>query len=964
MKVLSAAIAAACLASCLQLAGTAQTAESDFITQARQLILSGKRSGEGYFGPQGRYLIFQSEREANNPFFQMYLLDFEKGDIQRVSNGVGKNTCGWVHPNQKQIMYSSTHSDPASAALQKQELDFRTSGQQRRYSWDYDPQYEIYSADLNGKNPRNLTRTLGYDAEGSYSPDGKEIVFASNRQAYTRKLSAAEQERLKIDPAYFIDLYIMNADGSNVRQLTNQAGYDGGPFFSADGRKLVFRRFNEAGDKAEIWNMNRDGSQPQQLTNLGVMSWAPYYHPSGDYLIFATNLHGFGNFELYLVDAAGKKQPVRVTDTEGFDGLPTFSPDGKQLSWTSGRTADGASQIFLAKWNHAAALAALKLAPPASALKPSDSSVSAPAAASPAAAPRFQTTPAITAADLRKHIGYFASPALAGRMTGSAGEALATSYATQVFQQLGLEPAGDNGGYLQAFEFTSGISLGANPRLKMGAQTYRQGQDWTPLVFSESGHFDAQELVFAGYGLRAPATGTYEEYDAYFHLDVKDKWVAVLRYWPENLPDDQRSELKRYAALRYKAMQARNLGAKGLIVINDQDQPIVFSSQSTPGALSLPVVSVSRQVAEQWFQAAGKDFNQIQKQLDQGQGVQGFSLSKAPISLDLELKRERKTGHNVLAKLTVPGSTRTVVIGAHLDHLGQGASHSSLATGDAADQIHFGADDNASGSAGVLELAESITQRRSELKQNVLFALWSGEELGLLGSSHFVEQDKANFARRYSAYFNMDMIGRMQKALVLQGIGSSPLWKPLIEKQNLMLGLPLVLQETAYLPTDVTSFYTQKVPVLNAFTGAHADYHTPTDTADKIEYEQMVPILNLLERLSLAVASEDLSPAYLEQAAPESNEGRGLRIYLGTIPDYAGAEVKGLKLAGVSKGGPAELAGLQAGDVIVELNGKKIENIYDYTYAIDTLKAGKLASIVVLRGSERLSLAITPGSRK
>jgi Tol biopolymer transport system component len=222
---------------------------------------------------------------------------------------------------------------------------------------------EIYAyAETTGALTR-LTNARGYDAEASYSPDGRSIVFSSMRDAYNRTLTAAEQKQLELDPSFFAEIYIMNADGSGQRRLTNVTGYDGGPFFSPDGKRIIWRRFDESGLIANIWTMNPDGTDQRQITNFGSMSWAPYIHPSGGYVIFASNKLGFDNFELFMVDIDGKKEPVRVTYSDGFDGLPVPSPDGTQLAWTSTRGGGSQGQIFLAQWNHARALAAITAAP-------------------------------------------------------------------------------------------------------------------------------------------------------------------------------------------------------------------------------------------------------------------------------------------------------------------------------------------------------------------------------------------------------------------------------------------------------------------------------------------------------------------------------------------------------------------------------------------------------------------------
>lgn len=341
--------------------------ESDLLTRVRQLTFEGRRAGEGYFSPDGSKLVFQSEREPGNPFYQIYVLDLATGETRRVSSGQGKTTCAFFRPGSGDILFASTHHDPRTAELQQEELDFRASGQERRYSWDYDPAMELYVEDAETGELSRLTHARGYDAEGSYSPDGEWIVFTSIRDAYDRELDDVEQRQLEIDPSYFAEIYVARADGSEPRRLTSVPGYDGGPFFSPDGAKIVWRRFSEDGLLADVWKMNPDGAEQEQLTDFGAMSWAPYTHPSGDYILFASNKLGFDNFEIYMVDFAGAKQPVRVTFTPGFDGLPVPSPDGDTLVWTSTRHGaedrDG-GQLFIGRWNHERALELIDRASP------------------------------------------------------------------------------------------------------------------------------------------------------------------------------------------------------------------------------------------------------------------------------------------------------------------------------------------------------------------------------------------------------------------------------------------------------------------------------------------------------------------------------------------------------------------------------------------------------------------------
>jgi Tol biopolymer transport system component len=247
--------------------------------------------------------------------------------------------------------------------LQKDELDFRASGKERRYAWDYDPEMDIYAVAESSGALTRLTTARGYDAEAGYSPDGQWIVFSSMRDAYNRTLSADEQKQLDTDPSYFGEIYIMKADGTGQRRLTTAAGYDGGPFFTTKGDRIVWRRFDEQGLIADIWTMKPDGSDKRQITDFKAMSWAPYEHPSGEYFLFASNKLGFENFEVFVVDTAGAKQPVRITYSDGFDGLPVPSPDGRQVAFTSSRSGGGAGQIFLAQWNHEAVRTALAAAP-------------------------------------------------------------------------------------------------------------------------------------------------------------------------------------------------------------------------------------------------------------------------------------------------------------------------------------------------------------------------------------------------------------------------------------------------------------------------------------------------------------------------------------------------------------------------------------------------------------------------
>jgi Tol biopolymer transport system component len=955
-----------CGALTRSIAAGSSSQEERFLTNTRQLIFEGKRSGEGYFSPDGKQLIFQSEREPGNPFYQIYILNLETGDTNRVSPAIGKTTCSFFQPGTDRVIFASTHEDPEAAKKQKAELDFRASGKERRYSWDYDEHFEIYSAKRDGTGLTNLTHSPGYDAEGSFSPDGKLIVFTSLRGAFPlEKLSPNDRKRYEQDPSFFGDIYLMNADGSKVRRLTNEPGYDGGPFFSPDGQRILWRHFEPNGMIADVWTMKLDGSDKRRLTDFKSMSWAPYFHPSGDYVILTSNKLGFENFELYIVDAKGEHEPVRVTFTNGFDGLPVFSPNGKKLAWTSGRTNDGKAQIFLADWNDAAARRALAQSPlrgrGTTSFLPNDS-----------------FSPEITKTDLEREVGWLADPQREGRMTGTAGAQASAEWIADYFRQIGLQPLGKD--FFFAFDFNSGervlpektsltIEEGGKPPVKLALE-----KDFRPLSFSENGEAEG-EVVFAGYGLVVPE-GIGATYNSYDRVDVKEKIALILRYVPENVEPARRAQLNRYAGLRYKAMQAREHGAKAVLVVTGPNSPnagevLPLTNDNTSAGSGIIAASISGKLADELLAPSGKSLKQLQTGLDDENphAEQGLTLPKVKVKLSCSIQHLKKNDRDVIGVLPpASGNDEYVMIGAHYDHLGHGGSNSLDRSGEE-NQIHPGADDNASGVAWVMELAAALANDRNEhpekFQRGLIFACWSGEEIGLIGSAAFAEHPPVSLGK-IVAYLNADMVGRLRdNKLTVQGVGSSHVWRRMLEKRNVAAGFNLSLQDDPYLPTDVTSFYVKNVPALSFFTGAHEDYHRPTDTTDKINYDGLERVAQFSEKIitDLAETKERPDLAKVERKGPIAGGRETLRAYLGTIPDYT-TEVKGVKLSGVRGGSPAEKGGVKGGDVIVEFGGQKIANIYDYTYALDAVKIGQPVKMIVERDGQRITLTVTPEARK
>jgi hypothetical protein len=588
------------------------------------------------------------------------------------------------------------------------------------------------------------------------------------------------------------------------------------------------------------------------------------------------------------------------------------------------------------------------------------------------AAPEFAAAQGTVAASkTRADVATLASDRLAGRQAGSEGARLAADYLAAELKKMGARPLPGQKDFRLPFSFTAGVRDGGTT-LTVGGTSFARPSQVQALSFADNAEVSGA-VVFAGYGLVVPESQNFG-YDSYATLDVKDKVVVVFRYFPEDADQKTRQILSRYADLRYKAMQARQRGARALLVVTGPRSPnagetIPMSFDTALAGSGIVAASVSGDVAKVLF-AGVKDrtLEDIQKSFDSGNPhTAGFALPDVTVTVKTAVVREKQEGFNVVGYL--PATARIalpkpwVALGAHYDHLGRGSHGNSLATKDDAGKIHYGADDNASGSAAVLAAGREFAAKQARAR-HVLLGFWSAEEIGLIGSNAFVTTPPVP-ADQFAAYFNFDMVGRMQdNKLTVQAVGSSPGWRALIERANVAAGFELVLQDDPYQPTDVASFNAAGIPSLAFFTGTHADYHKPSDTADKINYEDLDRVVDFAVALAARVGEQPDTLAFAKVDQVQQGGGRaGVRIFTGTIPDYA-TDVKGLLLGGVIGGGPAEQAGLQKGDVIVQIGEQTIANIYDYTYALEALKVGQPVTVVYMRGGDRRETTMTPAARK
>lgn len=568
--------------------------------------------------------------------------------------------------------------------------------------------------------------------------------------------------------------------------------------------------------------------------------------------------------------------------------------------------------------------------------------------------------PEITKEEIVQHISYLASDELKGRFSGSDGAAAAAEYIKKEFESSKIKPFFGND-YYQEFDFVAGLELTDNNKVSIGFSKEsikpEIGKDYTVLYFSDSGTASG-ELVFAGYGISAPEL----EYDDYKDIDVTGKIVLVMRYNPDI--DNPHSKFDKYSELRYKAKTAKDKGAAGMILFNgyipkDEDDKLVkLNYDNAPAMKSFPAVQIKRIIAEKLFTARNTNLSDLQKKMNDEKKPSSFLFTDVKVDLETGIKQVNKSGINVAG--FIEGNdpelkNEYIVIGAHYDHIGMGETGSLYRGED--QQIHNGADDNASGTTGVIELAEKFAGSKDKLKRSVIFVAFSGEELGLLGSNYFV-QNLSVPPKQIIAMINMDMIGRMnaENNLIVYGTGTSPVWKDLLNKNN-EFSFKLSFNDEGYGPSDQSSFYAKEIPVLFFFTGTHSDYHRPSDDVDKINAAKEEQILKYIYSVTEDINTNSTRPEYVNVPRKDTGGAMRFKVYVGTIPDY-GSQAEGFKITGVSEGSPAQKAGLKGGDIIVEFGGKKVSNIYDYMYAMNSFAPGDIVDVLVKRDKDELKLKL------
>jgi aminopeptidase YwaD len=564
----------------------------------------------------------------------------------------------------------------------------------------------------------------------------------------------------------------------------------------------------------------------------------------------------------------------------------------------------------------------------------------------------------VTVKELRSHVQYLSSDSLKGRLTGSAGDSLAAEYIRKELISYGLVPLSGDG--LQRYEVTKRVIAGKNNSLRINGNDYGRDIDFMPLSFSSNGNLES-EVVFVGYGFSINADSI--KWNDYAGMDVKGKWVMILRADPE--AENTKSPYIQYSGDRDKALLAKDMGAGGILLVSGPvaDSQDAFEQLNSEGfSVGIPVFRIKREVADKILSKSKTTIESLEKNLNLKKKPAGFP-TKVSVAANAEIVRETANTRNVV--MLLPGEDEQlkneyIIIGAHFDHLGMGGPGSSSRAPDTTG-VHHGADDNASGVSLMLELAEKFALTRGSHKRSIICISFSGEEEGLLGSKHFTDSSGIDLSK-VNVMVNLDMVGRLNDTSMLQisGVGTAAGLKELVNAKSDTSIVKLKLSDEGYGPSDHSSFYFKNIPVLFYFTGAHMDYHTPSDTWEKLNYPGMVKISEDVFSIGKELANATARLQFRE-AGPKVEPvryRRGKGVSLGIMPDFAGVIKNGLRADAVTPGKPAALGGMKKGDIITAINGKTVNNIQDYMSRMSQLKHGQTISVEVLRNGKNEVLLI------
>jgi len=564
----------------------------------------------------------------------------------------------------------------------------------------------------------------------------------------------------------------------------------------------------------------------------------------------------------------------------------------------------------------------------------------------------------VTTKELKDEIKYLSSDSLKGRLTGSPGDSVAAGYIKTKLASYGFIPLSGDG--LQRFKVTKRVLPGKDNSLSVNGIDYTPEKDFVPLAFSSNSGLESK-VIFAGYGFNINTDSL--KWNDYAGIDVKGKWVIILRAEPE--PDNTKSPYISFGGDRDKALLAKDMGAAGVLMVSGPvfDPDDTFESLSTEGfSVDIPVLRLKREVADIILSKSKNTIASLEKKLNDSKKPYGFSTN-VTVNGIAEIVREKSNTRNVV--MILPGEDNLlkneyIIFGAHFDHLGMGGPGSGSRAVDTIG-VHHGADDNASGVAMMLELAEKFARTKGSHKRSIICIAFTGEEEGLLGSKHFIDEPGIDLTK-VNAMINLDMVGRLNETnnLQISGVGTATGLKDLIYSKSDTTVIKLTLSDEGYGPSDHSSFYGKNIPVLFYFTGAHLDYHTPLDTWDKINYKGMVKISGLIFNVAEALASSN-DRLQFKEAGPKVETvryGRRKGVTLGIMPDFAGNVKNGLRADFVTPGKPAALGGMKKGDIITAINAKPVNNIQDYMFRMGQLKHGQTISVEVLRNDKKEVLLI------